>query len=106
MKVENARPAITMFSEDEIAFRDAVRSFAETEIKPHVNHMDEQAKMRPEIVSKLFEMGLMGIESPENYGGAGATFTMACIAVEEIGKTDDGSVRSNDWGEVGMAISF
>ena len=91
MKVENARPALTIFSEDEIAFRNAVRSFAETEIKPHVSHMDNHAQMKPEIVSKLFEMGLMGIESPENYGGSGATFTMACIAVEEIGRVD-GSV--------------
>ncbi|MBC7467358.1 MAG: acyl-CoA dehydrogenase [Bdellovibrio sp.] len=88
---ENARPALTMWSEDEVAFREAVRSFAETEIKPHVNHMDEKAEMNPAIVSKLFEMGLMGIESPERYGGAGASMTMACIAIEEIGRID-GSV--------------
>ena len=87
----NSRPAITTWSEDEIAFRDAVKSFAESEIKPHVTSMDEHAKMKPEIVSKLFEMGLMGIESPEQYGGAGTTFTMACIAIEEIAKID-GSV--------------
>ncbi len=86
-----ARPALTTLSEDEAAFRDAVRSFAESEIKPHVNHMDEHAKMNPEIIQKLFEMGLMGIETPEKYGGAGSTFTMACLAVEEIGRID-GSV--------------
>lgn len=86
-----ARPALTMFTEDEIAFRDAVRQFAESEIKPHVTSMDEHAKMKPEIVQKLFEMGLMGIESPEQYGGAGSSFTMACIAVEEVGRVD-GSV--------------
>jgi alkylation response protein AidB-like acyl-CoA dehydrogenase len=85
------RPALTMWSEDEIAFRDAVRSFAESEIKPHVHDMDQKAQMRPEIVSKLFEMGLMGIETPENFGGAGSTFTMACLAVEEIARID-GSV--------------
>lgn len=89
--IENARPALTMWSEDEIAFREAVRSFAESEIKPHVTHMDEQAQMKPEIVSKLFEMGLMGIESPEQYGGAGASITMACIAIEELARID-GSV--------------
>ncbi len=88
---ENARPALTMLSEDELAFQTAVREFAEAEIKPHVTEMDEQSKMRPEIVQKLFEMGLMGIETPEKYGGAGATFTMACLAVEEIAKVD-GSV--------------
>lgn len=87
----SARPALTMWSEDEIAFRDAVRSFAEAEIKPHVNEMDEKAQMKPEIVTKLFEMGLMGIESPEKFGGAGSSFTMACIAIEEIGRVD-GSV--------------
>jgi butyryl-CoA dehydrogenase len=80
-----------MFSEDEVAFREAVRSFAENEIKPHVNEMDEKAEMNPEIVKKLFEMGLMGIETPEKYGGAGSSFTMACLAVEEIARVD-GSV--------------
>ncbi|MDG0816630.1 acyl-CoA dehydrogenase [Bdellovibrio svalbardensis] len=89
--VTNARPALTMLSEDEVAFRDAVRAFAESEIKPHVTHMDEKAEMSPEILKKLFEMGLMGIETPEKFGGAGSTFTMACLAVEEIGRVD-GSV--------------
>lgn len=89
--VSNTRPALTILSEDEAAFRDAVRSFAESEIKPHVTHMDEKAEMSPEILKKLFEMGLMGIETPEKFGGAGSTFTMACLAVEEIGRVD-GSV--------------
>ncbi|MFN8943897.1 MAG: acyl-CoA dehydrogenase [Pseudobdellovibrionaceae bacterium] len=87
----HSRPALTILSEDETAFQNAVREFALAEIKPHVSEMDEQAKMKPEIVQKLFEMGLMGIETPEKYGGAGATFTMACLAVEEIAKVD-GSV--------------
>jgi butyryl-CoA dehydrogenase len=85
------RPALTLLSEDEIAFRDAVRSFAESEIKPHVHSMDNAAEMRSDLIKKLFEMGLMGIETPEAYGGAGSTFTMACLAVEEIGRVD-GSV--------------
>jgi butyryl-CoA dehydrogenase len=89
--VTNARPALTTLSEDETAFRDAVRAFAESEIKPHVTHMDEKAEMNKDILKKLFEMGLMGIETPEKYGGAGSTFTMACLAVEEIGRVD-GSV--------------
>ncbi|WP_413584100.1 acyl-CoA dehydrogenase [Bdellovibrio sp. HCB274] len=89
--VTNARPALTVLSEDETAFRDAVRAFAESEIKPHVTHMDEKAEMNKDILKKLFEMGLMGIETPEKYGGAGSTFTMACLAVEEIGRVD-GSV--------------
>src|SRR5690606_8699 len=83
--------ALTDFTEDEIAFREAVRSFAENEIKPYVTEMDDKAEMRPDIVRKLFEMGLMGIESPEQYGGAGSTLTMACLAVEELARVD-GSV--------------
>ncbi len=86
-----ARPALTLLSEEEQAFREAVRDFAENEIRPHVLEMDEKAQMSPSIVQKLFEMGLMGIETPEKHGGAGASFTMACLAVEEIGRVD-GSV--------------
>ncbi len=85
------RPALTTLSEDEIQFRDAVRTFAENEIKPHVHDMDQKGEMKPEIVKKLFEMGLMGVESPEKFGGAGSSFMMACLAVEEIARVD-GSV--------------
>lgn len=88
---ETSRPAITTFSEDEKAFRDAVRAFADAEIKPLVSKMDEAAQLDPSLLPKLFEMGLMGVESPEKFGGAGGTFTMACIAVEELGRVD-GSV--------------
>lgn len=88
---ENARPAITTLSDDENAFRDAIRSFAESEIKPIVNKMDEESQMPESLIKKLFEMGLMGIETPEQFGGTGSTFTMACLAVEELGRVD-GSV--------------
>lgn len=91
MSAISTRPALTMWSDEELAFKEAVRSFAESEIKPHVHDMDHNAEMRPDIVNKLFEMGLMGIETPENFGGAGATFTMACLAVEELARID-GSV--------------
>jgi butyryl-CoA dehydrogenase len=87
----NARPGLTMLSEDELAFREAVRDFAETEIRPKVHKMDQDAKMDPAVISKLFEMGLMGVESPEKFGGAGSSFMMACLAVEELGRVD-GSV--------------
>lgn len=83
--------ALTQLSEDEIAFRQAIRDFAEGEIKPLVTKMDEEAKMDPQLVKKFFEMGLMGIETPEKYGGTGSTFMMACLAVEELGRVD-GSV--------------
>ena len=85
------RPALTLLSEEEQAFKDAVRQFAEAEIKPLVTKMDEHAEMDKGVLKKLFEMGLMGIETPEQYGGAGSSFTMACLAVEELGRID-GSV--------------
>lgn len=85
------RPALTKLAEDENDFRMAIREFAEAEIKPLVTEMDEQAQMKPELVKNLFEMGLMGIETPEEFGGAGANFTTACLAVEELGRID-GSV--------------
>ena len=82
---------LTMLTEDELAFQGAIREFAEAEIRPLVSQMDHDAKMNPDLIKKLFEMGLMGIESPDKFGGAGSTFTMACIAVEEIARVD-GSV--------------
>ena len=91
MSTDSTRPALTILSDDEIAFKDAVRDFAENEIRPLVTSMDEKAEMNPALVQKLFEMGLMSIETPEKWGGAGSSFTMACLAVEEIGRVD-GSV--------------
>jgi alkylation response protein AidB-like acyl-CoA dehydrogenase len=82
---------LTMLTNEEQSFREAIRDFAEKEIKPLVTSMDNNAKMEKSLIEKLFEMGLMGIETPEKWGGAGATFTMACLAVEEIGRVD-GSV--------------
>src|ERR1700750_2868238 len=82
------RPALTTLSEDELAFQSALREFAEGEIKPHVTHMDEKAQIDPKLIKQFFEMGIMGIESPEEYGGSGGSFTMACLAVEEIGRVD------------------
>ena len=81
-------PALTQLSDDEKAFREAIRDFAQSELKPLVSKMDEAAQMDSGLVKQFFEMGLMGIESPEEYGGAGSSFTMACLAVEEIGRVD------------------
>ncbi|MCB9027324.1 MAG: acyl-CoA dehydrogenase [Bdellovibrionaceae bacterium] len=86
--MSDARPALTTLSEDESSFREAIRDFAEGEIKPLVNTMEEKAQIDPQLIKKLFEMGLMGIESPEQYGGANSNFFMACLAVEEIGRID------------------
>ncbi|MCB0378697.1 MAG: acyl-CoA dehydrogenase [Bdellovibrionales bacterium] len=86
-----SQPALTTWNDDEQAFRMAIREFAESEIKPKVHDMDKNQQMDPELISQLFQMGLMGIETPEQYGGAGSSFTMACLAIEELGRID-GSV--------------
>lgn len=83
--------ALTTWTDDENAFRMAIREFAESVIKPKVHEMDKNQQMDPEIVKQLFEMGLMGIETPEKFGGAASSFTMACIAIEELARID-GSV--------------
>lgn len=80
--------ALTALSEEEQLFAASVREFAEAEIKPYVREMDEKQKMRPEIISKCFELGLMGIEPGEEYGGAGGSFFMACLAIEELARVD------------------
>jgi alkylation response protein AidB-like acyl-CoA dehydrogenase len=72
---------LTTLSEDETMFRASVREFAEGELRPRVEHMDEVAKLDPAIISQCFQLGLMGIETPEEYGGAGANFFSAILAV-------------------------
>jgi short-chain 2-methylacyl-CoA dehydrogenase len=79
---------LTAYSEDETMFRASVREFAEGEIRPRVEEMDEHAKMSPEIIRQLFDLGLMGVETPEEYGGAGANFFTAIIGVEELSRVD------------------
>src|SRR5947209_14190080 len=79
---------LTSYSEDETMFRASVREFAEGAIRPRVEEMDEHAKMSPEIIKHLFDLGLMGIETPEEYGGAGASFFTAIIGVEELSRVD------------------
>jgi alkylation response protein AidB-like acyl-CoA dehydrogenase len=69
-------------------FRASVREFAEGELRPRVEHMDEAAKLDPAIISQCFQLGLMGIETPEEYGGAGANFFTAILAVEELSRVD------------------
>ncbi len=79
---------LTTLSEDEQMFRASVREFAEGELRPRVEQMDEAAKMDPAIIKQCFELGLMGIETPEAYGGAAATFFTAILAVEELSRVD------------------
>ncbi len=79
---------LTVLSEEEGMFREAVREFAQTEIKPHVEAMDEAGKFRPELIRQFFEMGLMGIEVPEQYGGAGGSIFLTGLAIEELARVD------------------
>ncbi len=79
---------LTVLSEEERLFAASVREFAEAEIRPYVREMDEKQKMRPEILQKCFELGLMGIEPGEAYGGSGGSFFMACLAIEELARVD------------------
>src|ERR1700749_601357 len=80
--------ALTQLSEDEQMFRDSVRRFSVEQIAPLVRGMDESQQMDDGLIKKLFEMGLMGIEIPEEYGGAGGSFFNAILAVEEISAVD------------------
>jgi len=78
--------ALTMLSEEEKAFAEAVRDFAKEQIGPRVEEMDKKAQFDKDLIQKMFEMGLMGIEIPERWGGAGCSFFMAILAVEELAK--------------------
>src|SRR5207253_8545886 len=82
-----ARP-LTTLAEDEQMFRASVREFAEGEIRKRVEAMDEQGHLDPALMKHCFERGLMGIETPEEYGGAGGSFFQAFLAVEELSRVD------------------
>ena len=82
-----ARP-LTTLSEDEQMFRDSVREFAEGEIRKRVEKMDEQGQMDADLIQQCFDLGLMGIETPEEFGGAGGSFFQAILAVEELSRVD------------------
>jgi len=87
-ELSTATQPLTLLSEEESMFRDAVREFAETEIRPHVSEMDEAGKFRQEIIPKFFELGLMGVEVPEALGGSGAGIFLAVLAIEELARVD------------------
>jgi alkylation response protein AidB-like acyl-CoA dehydrogenase len=80
--------ALTSLSEDETLFRDSVYEFADREIRPLAREMDEHAKIPRELIDKLFDLGVLAIEIPESYGGAGASFFHAVLAVEAVSRVD------------------
>jgi alkylation response protein AidB-like acyl-CoA dehydrogenase len=84
----DAPAPLTRLSEDEAIFRDSVYEFADREIRPLVQAMDEHAKMDKGLLTKLFDLGVMGVEIPEAYGGAGASFFHSVLAVEALSRVD------------------
>ncbi|MEW6130966.1 MAG: acyl-CoA dehydrogenase [Acidobacteriota bacterium] len=85
---DNTIRPLTSLSEEENLFRQSVREFAEQQIRPLVSEMDEKGKFSPELISQFFDLGLMGIAIPEEYGGQGGSFFNAIIAVEELSRVD------------------
>jgi alkylation response protein AidB-like acyl-CoA dehydrogenase len=83
-----AHAPLTILSDDEAMFRDAVAGFANDEVRPRVQQMEQDGKIDPALITKFFEMGLMGIEVSEEYGGAGGSCFMVALGVEEISKID------------------
>jgi butyryl-CoA dehydrogenase/short/branched chain acyl-CoA dehydrogenase len=79
---------LTVLSEEEQLFRETVRDFAESEIRPLVSRMDREMALELSLLPKFFSLGLMGIEIPESLGGAGSTFFMSVLAVEELSRVD------------------
>jgi alkylation response protein AidB-like acyl-CoA dehydrogenase len=79
---------LTHLTEDERLLRDSVREFAEAQIRPLVREMDEHAKIAPGLLPRLFDLGIMGVEIPETYGGAGGTFFHSVLVVEELSRVD------------------
>jgi alkylation response protein AidB-like acyl-CoA dehydrogenase len=79
---------LTDLSDDEKAFRDLVRDFADARVRPLVRQMDEESSIPRSLIDACFELGLMGIEIPNAYGGAGASFLAAILVVEELARVD------------------
>jgi len=89
LAVENRHaPALTQLSEEEAMFQSVVRKFAREQIGPHVREMDEAGVFRKDILTKIFDLGLMGIDVPEAYGGQGGYFFQSILAIEEIAAVD------------------
>ncbi len=85
---ESAPRPLTSLTDEESLFRQSIREFAEQQVRPLASEMDENGKFAPELIQQFFELGLMGIEVPEEYGGQGGNFFSAILAVEELSRVD------------------
>ena len=83
-----SQSALTILTEEELLFRETVTSFARDEIGPHVREMDERGEFRASLIGRFFELGLMSIETPEQYGGQGGSFFQAVLAIEALSTVD------------------
>jgi alkylation response protein AidB-like acyl-CoA dehydrogenase len=88
LQIDSSARPLTVLSEEEQLFQSSIRDFAEEQIGPAVSSMDAEGRIRPSLIPPLFELGLFGIEVPETYGGAGGSFFMAILAVEELARVD------------------
>jgi len=79
---------LTTLTDDELLFRDNIRQFADDKIRPLVKEMDEKGVFEKSLIHEFFQLGLMGIEIPEQFGGGGAKFFEAILAVEELSRVD------------------
>src|SRR6202158_1184155 len=79
---------LTTLTDDEILFRDNIRQFADEKIRPLVKEMDEKGVFEKDLIREFFQLGLMGIEIHEQYGGGGAKFFEAILAVEALSRVD------------------
>jgi alkylation response protein AidB-like acyl-CoA dehydrogenase len=89
--LDAAHAPLTILSEDETMFRDAVAAFAEEQVRPRVQAMDRAGRLDPDMIPAFFELGLMGIAVPEAYGGAAGTMMMVTLAVEAVSRVDASS---------------
>jgi len=87
-RTETDPSPLTQLTEEERMFQSTVRRFAREQIAPHVREMDEAGAFRKDIIRQFFELGLMGIEIPEEYGGQGGSFFQCVMAVEELSAVD------------------
>lgn len=81
-------PALTELSEEERLFQSSVRRFARERLAPHIRAMDDAGVFRKDLIHEMFELGLMGIDIPEEYGGQGGNFFLSILAIEELARVD------------------
>ena len=91
-------------TDEQEAFRNVVRDFAESEVAPHVEEWDREHTFPVDLVHKMGELGLFGLVAPAEYGGAEASFSTLCIAIEELGRVDQ-SVGITLSAGVGLGIN-